>query len=91
MSDNDNKLQKMFIYLSGYRQQIEYHTEELEKIEAKTLSLIAEILSEPLLDDALKVGVTYNDITYKKSKNCNALVTEKYQPTIFIHQLDKKA
>jgi len=91
MSDNDNRLQKMFIYLSGYRQQIEYHTEELEKIEAKTLSLIAEILSEPLLDDALKVGVTYNDITYKKSKNCNALVTEKYQPTIFIHQLDKKA
>lgn len=91
MSDNDNKLQKMFIYLSGYRQQIEYHTEELEKIEAKTLSLIAEILSEPLLDNALKVGVTYNGITYKKSKSCNALITEKYQPTIFIHQLDKKA
>ncbi len=91
MSDNDNRLQKMFIDLNDYRQQIEYHTEELEKIEAKTLSLIAEILSEPLLDDALKVGVTYNDITYKKSKNCNALVTEKYQPTIFIHQLDKKA
>lgn len=91
MSDNDNRLQKMFIDLNDYRQQIEYHTEELEKIEAKTLSLIAEILSEPLLDDALKVGVTYNDITYKKSKNCNALVTEKYQPTIFIHQLDEKA
>lgn len=91
MSDNDNRLQKMFIDLNDYRQQIEYHTAELEKTEANTLSLIAEILSEPLLDDALKVGVTYNGITYKKSKNCNALITEKYQPTIFIHQLDKKA
>lgn len=90
MNDN-NRLQQMFIDLNDYKQKAEYHSKELEKAQENFARLSGEVLSEPALNDALMVGITHADVTYKKSDDGKHLIVEKYQQPVFIHQLNEKA